>query len=103
MSGFLPREFVKKERMRVFRHDGVVVKYESSDARLHVGPIDLGLHQRGELLAGRALKIPELQDRDRRVGVPPLDARRHGHDPDVRGALPGAVGLDLDRWRGSER
>ena len=54
--------------------EGVIVKDESCESRLHVGQIDLGLHERRELLASRALKVPELHDRDLRVAVPPLNS-----------------------------
>ena len=69
--------------MRVSRQREVV-ELESGDSPLDVRQIDLRLHERGELLAGRTLKVPELQDRDRRVGIPTLNARRQlDQRPDV--------------------
>ena len=73
----------RQKRVRVSRHRKVV-EYESSDPLIDVRQIELRLHEGGELLTGRTLKIAELQDRDRSVGISTLDAgRRLDQPPEV--------------------
>ena len=76
-----PRPAGRKECVKVPGHEGKVVEYESGDPLIDVRQIDLRLHKGGELLAGRTLKVAELEDRDRRVRIPALDAGRRLDQP----------------------
>jgi len=53
------------------------MEHEPGDSLFNERQVDLGFYLGCELLAGRALEIPKLQDHDGRLRIPPYDTGGH--------------------------